>query len=152
MGPYLLRGLLGIILVVGTVGAIARLNPRDAQRERDFTSTNASGKLESVVVFGEQQHHFVSTFRSGKVDTVLGQQIIDLTNATMDGSEAQIKVSVVFGEVQIRVPRGWTISRRHLGIVFGQMDDKTEKPSDGANAKTLVIDGGVVFGQVLVRN
>jgi predicted membrane protein len=152
MGPYLLRGLLGIVLVVGTVGAISRLNPRNDKREQEFTNTNASGRLESAVVFGDQHQHYVSTLRSGKVDTVFGEQIIDLTDATMDGSEAQLKVSVVMGDVKIRVPRGWTVSRRRLGVVFGNMDIKTAKTSDGDNSKTLIITGGIVFGNVAVSN
>jgi hypothetical protein len=70
----------------------------------------------------------------------------------MDGNEAQLKVSVVMGDVEIRVPRGWTVTRRRLGVFLGEMENRTSKISDGENAKTLVITGGVVFGKLLVRD
>jgi predicted membrane protein len=150
IGPYVLRGILGVVLVVAAVGAVSRVNPRARKSVSEFSTD--SGKLKSAVVAGEERRRYGSTFRSGKTDTVVGRQVLDLSEATMEGDQAEIKASVVMGELEIVVPRDWTVSRRHLGIFLGQMENRTRTVSDGEKRKTLEISGGIVFGHLIVRN
>jgi predicted membrane protein len=92
-------------------------------------------------------------FHGGESNVMFGAARFDLRNASMTVEEARLRVSVCFGEVEVRVPETWNVVNR-ASVLFAGVNDKTIHPKPDPNVKTprLVITGGVVLGAITLRN
>ncbi len=92
-------------------------------------------------------------FHGGEATAVFGAARFDLRNASMTQDEAQIDVTVVFGEVELRIPETWSVVNR-ASVAFAGVNDKTIHPKLDPNVKTprVVITGRVVFGAITLLN
>jgi predicted membrane protein len=84
---------------------------------------------------------------------VFGGYKVDLRHADLDGAQAVIEASAVFGGGEIRVPENWLVVLEAAGV-FGGYEDKTRHiQTDAAQpVKTLVVRGAAVFGGIEVKN
>lgn len=117
-------------------------------------SGDSSSFLNETNVFGGGKRTITSkTFQGGELMAVFGGHEIDLRDAEMEGDHAVLRVTVVFGGAEIRVPRHWDVVARGTPV-FGGLEDKTGHPKDedGKPAKHLIVDAIAVFGGVEIGN
>jgi predicted membrane protein len=89
-------------------------------------------------------------FRGGEISSVMGGCEIDLREAEMKGTEAQLDVNIIMGGVELRVPMGWSVSVEATPIMGG-VEDKSYPAKEGTSKK-LVITGTIIMGGVEIKN
>jgi hypothetical protein len=109
--------------------------------------------VQTFSVFGGSERRINSKdFKGGNTFAFFGGFELDLSQADIDGSQAVIDSTVVFGGGEIRVPRTWTVIVKGVGI-FGAYSDETHQETvAGAPTKTLIVKGMAVFGGVEIKN
>ncbi|PYT42475.1 MAG: hypothetical protein DMG47_15815 [Acidobacteria bacterium] len=89
------------------------------------------------------------------ITAIFGGIELDLTEASIQGSEATLAITAIFGGVEVRVPPNWQVAFRGAPI-FGGIEDKTRTSRSGdpanSNIKMLVITGAVIFGGLEIKN
>jgi hypothetical protein len=104
-------------------------------------------EIDLVNIFGGE--HLISSadpFFGGKVTNVFGGTILDLRKVNPAPTGVSLDVLVVFGGLQLVIPRGWTIL--FDGTVFaGGFEDSTEPTSD-PDAPVFRVSGLVILGGV----
>jgi hypothetical protein len=91
-------------------------------------------------------------FRGAWLTAIFGGVTLDLRSARPAPGGAAINATVVFGGIDVLVPRGWRISVRSTPI-FGGVEDKTdhaEPPAD--DAPLLHVDAVSLFGGVDIKH
>ena len=107
--------------------------------------------------FGLRERRLEGPLIQTLTDTGLLSRLVelDLTESHIQGNEATLAITVIFGGVELRIPVGWQIAFRGAPI-FGGVEDKTRtaRVDDAAsgNLKTLVITGAVIFGGLEIKN
>ena len=146
-GPYVGRGMLGIVLIMGIGVALA-----ESDAARDPTDAGDAARLDSAAILGSVEHRNVSgVFRGGQAAAVMGRLEVDLRNATMAGDEIVIEVDVVMGRVELRVPNDWRVVSE-VDAALGAAEIRTTHTDAGAGAPRLVLRGGVLMGALEVGN
>jgi predicted membrane protein len=104
---------------------------------------DASATLSGISLKNDSQE-----FAGGDISAVMGSVEIDLRQAAI-AAEAVLRLSVIMGGVEIKVPREWSISV--IGSpTLGGIEDKTVPPM--TPGKRLVIEGSVIMGGVEISN
>ena len=146
-GPYVGRGMLGIVLIMGIGVALA-----ESDAAWDPTDAGDAARLGSTAILGSVEHRNVSgAFRGGQAAAVMGRLEVDLRNATMAGDEIVIEVDVLMGRVELRVPNDWRVVSE-VDAALGAAEIRTADPNGGAGAPRLVLRGGVLMGALEVGN
>jgi len=146
----------GLWMLSRSMGGGGRWEPEWARRwakRAEPGSVSDSPDLQSDVVFSAVNRRITSkNFKGGKVAAIFGEFKIDLTEADIEGDVAVIHLDAVFGAVEIRVPNTWNVSSHGAGV-FGEYADRTfhGQPS-GSGTKRLIVNGGAVFGSVVIKN
>ena len=91
------------------------------------------------------------SFRGGKADVVFGSAEIDLRAAKLAGGRAELELSVVFGRIEVIVPRDWQLVLEG-SPVLGSIESRKAPAAAAESAETLVIRGSAVFGAIEVRD
>jgi len=111
-----------------------------------------SPDAELVAIFSAVKRRISApNFRGGKAVAVFGEVKLDLTEAEIDGPEAELEASGIFGAVEVRVPEKWEVSVRGAAVL-GEYTDRIHQQPQGTPPKRLVVKGGAVFGSVVVKN
>jgi predicted membrane protein len=115
-------------------------------------STNP--QFDSLYIFGGGERYVnTKNFKGGRLFAVFGGYKIDLSHADIEGDQAVLDASAVFGGGEIRVPDNWHVSLQGAGI-FGAYEDKTRhyQPDPTKPTKTLIVKGVAMFGGIEVKN
>jgi hypothetical protein len=128
------------------------------------SSETSAPRLDDVNIFwGRKRRIIAKNFVGGEVVAIFGGFEIDLREADILGSVAEIEVVTIFGGGEIRVPPNWEVVMENVGI-FGGCDDRTRHPdfpiagapAPGGSAvpqpKRLIIKGVAIFGGLGVKN
>jgi hypothetical protein len=119
-------------------------------RRRRAESDDPDAEVRSFALLsGNQVRSTSAEFRSADLGALMGGVELDLTQAKPAGDEAEIDVFAMWGGIEIRVPREWTVVSKVMPVM-GAFEDKTE-PLAGASRR-LVVRGFVVMGGVEVKN
>ena len=108
---------------------------------------------ETAVFSGGKRTITAPDFRGGEVTAVFGGFELDFRRAGIAGESAVLEINAVFGGCEIRIPANWSAEVKGAGV-FGAFSDETTHP-DAAHEreiKRLVVQGGAVFGGVVVKN
>ena len=126
-----------------------RLLTRGARRQlpEDSSTINAV-----AVLGGTQRNNTSQNFRGGDLMAIMGGCEIDLRNAKISESPAEIDVLTLFGGTEIRVPADWTISLKGLPILGALEDETHNSPDPDMPMQELVITGLVAFGGLSIKN
>ena len=89
-------------------------------------------------------------FRGGKADIVFGSAEIDLRGARLAGGRADLVLSVVFGSIELFVPRQWQVVLEGTPVL-GSIESRKPATSEAEKTGTLVIRGSAVFGSIEVK-
>lgn len=109
-------------------GPIRYVGP--AGSNRGFISASDTADQVHVSVLMGEAHRVVSSqtpFHGGDVNTMMGDTEIDLRNAVSDGQPMTLDISVLMGDVTIRVPQSWTVDNQ-ITPFLGQVDDRRGQP------------------------
>jgi len=138
-----------LFIIVG--GLLLMWQAYDARRNGEVSGED------DVTVFsvfgGSEQHINSQSFRGGQLFAIFGGYQIDLTQAEIEGTQAIIDATSIFGGGEIRIPRHWNVLVRGIGIFGGYGDETGKMPADMTKPpKTLIVKGVAMFGGVAVKN
>jgi len=120
-------------------------------REKPAADRDPQAEIRSFAIMsGTEVRSTSDAFRSADLGAVMGGVTLDLRQAKMAAAEATIDLFAVWGGIEIRVPREWTVASKVMPLMAG-FEDKTE-PATGGSPRRLVIRGLVVMGGVEVTN
>jgi len=162
-----------VILIVFGICILRRQSSSRRHERNDAPDQKVFGDIKEDVtaerinystIFGDLRMHVVcQSFRGGSVSTAFGDTDIDLSGAKISDGEHSLKVSGIFGDAKIVLPKNIAFSVSS-STLFGEVqynDDRREgfSPSllfesagyDSA-PKRLRIEASQLFGDVLVRN
>ncbi len=115
------------------------------------TDTDVS-RISEFAMFGGTELRVNSlAFEGGDLTAIFGGHEIDLRDAKMAGSSAEIQADAFCGGVSLMVPQSWRVTVDGPAI-FGGIESKTLTPPDGGNAPHLVIKAFAMFGGIEVKN
>ena len=138
----------GILVLFGASLVLRSL--RGPRRERAAADDPEAEVRTFAVMSGNEVRSTSAGFRSADLGAFMGGVTLDLTQAKLAGEEAEIDVFAMWGAVEIRVPREWTVASKVVPLMAG-FEDKTE-PRAGGPVRRLVVRGFVVMGGVEVKN
>ena len=138
-----------LFIIVG--GLLLMWQAYDARRNGEVSGED------DVTVFsvfgGSEQHINSQSFRGGQLFAIFGGYQINLTQAEIEGTQAIIDATSIFGGGEIRIPRHWNVLVRGIGIFGGYGDETGKMPADMTKPpKTLIVKGVAMFGGVAVKN
>lgn len=87
---------------------------------------------------------------AGKWESLFGDVVLDLREATVTASELRIDAGTVFGDVDLLVPEGIVVEVRSRTL-FGSVRQKAGAVGH-PGAPRIVLTGGTFFGDVRVRH
>ncbi len=114
--------------------------------------SNASDVQTFSVFGGSERRINARDFKGGQTFAVFGGFELDLSQADIDGQEAVIDSTVIFGGGEIRVPRNWTVIVKGVGIFGAYADETHQEIVQGSSPKTLIVKGMAIFGGVEIKN
>ena len=150
-GPYLGRGIFGILAIVAFGVAVAE---SDITRfpSAGVASVTRASRLHAGAFLGRQEYRIATdTFRAGDVSALMGRVNVDLRAAEMAGDEAILELAVLMGHVELRIPEQWTVVT-DLGAALTDVDVRTSPLAADDGAPRLLLRGGVLMGSIAVRN
>jgi hypothetical protein len=121
---------------------------------KEAPGVSANPHFDAVYVFGGGDRQInTKNFNGGSLFAIFGGYKVDFRNADIDGDQAVLDASAIFGGGEIRVPETWLISVKGVGV-FGAYEDKTRhvQPDPSKPTKTLVIRGIAMFGGIEIKN
>ncbi|MGC1385190.1 MAG: DUF5668 domain-containing protein [Candidatus Acidiferrales bacterium] len=142
----------GIVMIWQSMGGSADL--RTFIRFSNWTTKLTDADVDAMAVFGGFKRKLqTKSFRGGRVVAMFGGYQLDLRQCDIEGDQAILEATSVFGGGEIRVPENWNVLLEGTGIFGGYSDDRSVMDSDlPPNAKKLVLRGVALFGGVEVKN
>lgn len=132
--PLIGFAVVAMILAATTIDARHYAGPLryvgPAGSNRGFISASDTADQVHVSVLMGEAHRVVSAqtpFHGGDVHTMMGDTEIDLRNAVSDGQPVTLDITVLMGDVIIRVPQNWTIDNQ-ITPFLAQVDDRRGQP------------------------
>ncbi len=145
----------GVFMISQSVGR--RTNPDGSRCISWFEGWNVATEdadINALAIFsGFKRRVTLKNFKGGRMLAIFGGYQLDLRQADIDGNEAVIDASSIFGGGEIRVPEHWIIVMEGSGIFGGYTDDTHQDQLESSpTAKRLIIRGVAVFGGMVVKN
>jgi hypothetical protein len=111
-----------------------------------------SSSTVSVFAFlsGLERRSSSPDFRHADVTAFMGGCTLDLRHCKIASGAAEVRVSAMWGGVEIRVPKEWIVETRILPFLGGFEDATEQEAAD--DAPRLVIRGTVVMGGAEIKN
>ncbi|HEV8132760.1 MAG TPA: DUF5668 domain-containing protein [Acidobacteriota bacterium] len=138
--------LLFIAIGVNLIWNVLTRSRRSTPNGRSISDLN-----EFTVLGGGERRINAPDFRGGEVCAIFGGYKIDLTKAGLEGQEAELEATAVFGGVEIRVPEDWNVTVKGVGIFGGFSDKRNQRKIEGPT-QHLIVKGVAAFGGVEVKN
>jgi predicted membrane protein len=110
--------------------------------------------LDAWALFGGAERLVTSEqFKGGKATALFGGIDIDLRQAGMADGEHSLDLTVLFGGIDVWVPRDWDVWVTGSPI-FGGIDDKrvTSRAAEITSKGRLHINAFVMFGGIDIKN
>ena len=106
------------------------------------------GTLHAVA--GSQDRIVSGDFYDGSINVVMGNGTLDMRDATIVDKPATLEVSVVMGEVKVRVPTEWNVRI----VNSSQMGDTkdTRRSHNNSDDPDLIIRGSVTMGSLHITD
>jgi predicted membrane protein len=121
---------------------------------KESAGVSSNPNFDALYVFGGGDRQVnTKNFKGGSLFAVFGGYKVDFKNADIEGDQAVLDASAIFGGGEIRVPENWLVSMKGVGI-FGAYEDKTRhvQPDPSKPTKTLIIRGVAMFGGIEIKN
>ncbi len=151
------------LIAIGVLILAGGIRRRSRRRNRPTPGPNSSTIIDVDVssssytdddtlhtVAGSQDRIFSGDFQSGSVNIVMGSGTLDMRDARIVDKPATLEVSVVVGEVKIRVPADWNV-RIVNSIQVGEAKDIRARQNDDDDPD-LIIKGTLKMGGLQVTD
>ena len=151
------------LIAVGILILGGGLRRRSRRRRDSTTGPNSSTIIDVDVstsqdadddtlhaVVGSQDRVISGDFQSGSINVVMGSGTLDMRDARIVDRPAILEVSVVIGEVKIRVPADWNV-RIVNSIQVGEAEDIRAGQNDDGNPD-LIIKGSLKMGGLQITD
>ena len=135
-----------VVVVLVALGAAGQL----LARRKTFGDETADEFGIATYLGGVERTCKAAALRRGSVSVVLGGAELDLREATLDPSGADLELSATLGGVNVTVPSDWRVvveDRAMLGGVEALVTDAGELPDD---APLLRVAAGARLGGVAI--
>ena len=148
---------LGVAIVIGGMRSRNR-------RQRGGSSSHSASTIIDVdlgapadaddgtlhAVAGSQDRIVSGDFYDGSINVVMGNGTLDMRDATIVDKPATLEVSVVMGEVKVRVPTEWNVRI----VNSSQMGDTkdTRRSQNNSDDPDLIIRGSVTMGSLQITD
>ena len=156
-----------ILIAVGIVILIKSFRSRDGRSrdtnpassnsvsvfgsERKVTPTDQD-TIDLVSVMGSAAQKITSPeFRGGRATAVMGEANIDLRESSVQEKPAVLELTVVMGEIKLRVPCEWNLCVDD-DTIMGELKDERALRNAGETQTDLVIRGSVVMGSLKIED
>lgn len=136
-------------LAIIATGLWLLLRPAWRPNRNEASEVGSEDLSISQVFSGSARKVESQSFRGGKADVVFGSAEIDLRAAKLAGGQATLVLSVVFGGIEVYVPRDWQVVLEG-SPVLGSIDSH-KKAATVPTTQTLTIKGSAVFGSIEVK-
>ena len=159
-GKFLLPA---ILIVVGIAILAGGMRRRKRGRRNSPPSHNAAPIIDVDVssyadaddatlhaVVGSQDRVISGDFQSGSINVVMGSGTLDMRDARIVDRPATLEVSVVIGEVKIRVPADWNV-RIVNSIQVGEAKDIRAGQNNDDNPD-LIVKGSLKLGGLQITD
>ena len=90
-------------------------------------------------------------FRGGKATAMFGAVELDFSHAKLEGNQATIEVTAMFGGIDVFVPRDWKVVV-DASAILGGVDNKHRQAGEGEIKATLFIKATALFGGIDIKN
>ena len=135
-------------------GSMLYRSLRNRNRRQDGELHSVQRLNEWAVFGGGRVLNNSKDFRGGEVFAMFGGYEVDLTGAEIRADEVEIQANVMFGGVELKVPREWEVVNKGAPV-FGGYEDKRvaipgERPAE--ERKRLIVSGYAVFGGVEIKS
>lgn len=151
------------LIAVGILILGGGLRRRSRRRRHSTTGPNSSTIIDVDVstsqdadddtlhaVVGSQDRVISGDFQSGSINVVMGSGTLDMRNARIVDRPATLEVSVVIGEVKIRVPADWNV-RIVNSIQVGEAEDIRARQNNDDNPD-LIVKGSLKMGGLQITD
>jgi predicted membrane protein len=111
-----------------------------------------SDELKIAQVFSSTSRRIESpNFKGGSAEVVFGSAEIDLSGAGLEGGQAVLALSAVFGSIEVRVRPEWQVVIEGTPVL-GSIEQKMKRPTETAKTGTLRINASVVLGSIQIKD
>jgi predicted membrane protein len=146
----------GVIFALAVFALGVRLIWQALTRQRDRGPSEDSWMREWAIFGGGERRNTSKTFRGGELNAAFGGIDVDLRGAVIDQQQATLEVLVMFGGIDVFVPRDWEVILQPVALFGGCSDSRSSmereaQPATGAG-KRLVVRGTVLFGGFEVKS
>lgn len=132
-----------LVIALGLSIALGQYRSRVQYSDADFTSGVA-------VLGGVEKRNTSKTFAGGDLTAIFGDTKLDLRDAQIAVRPARINATVMFGDIDIIVPRDWNVQMDLLPVLADATDDR--RRHDHHDEVDLIITGFAAFGDVSVTD
>lgn len=154
VGVALLLNSLGVAQV--SVGALiiplilfgVGINILTNARAKKLATVNVSDEEIVAILGGSSSKNTSEDYKGGVVTAIMGGVELDLSKVKI-GKEAVLRVSVVMGGIELRVPDDVIVLNRTQSILGG-IDVKSQ-PVASKSAPVLAIEGQIIMGGIDVK-
>jgi predicted membrane protein len=143
----------GLVMIWQSLGGGSK-DLRAFIRFDQWTTKLTDADVDAMAIFGGFKRRLqTKAFRGGRVIAMFGGYQLDLRQCDIEGDQAILEATSVFGGGEIRVPENWNVLLEGTGIFGGYSDDRHVMDIDlPPNAKKLILRGVALFGGVEVKN
>ena len=130
-----------IVIAFGLSLALSQYRSRVHHSDASFSTGMA-------IFGGVEKRNTSKAFTGGELMAIFGGTELDLRDTEVADRPARINVTVLFGEVEITVPRDWNVQMDVLPVLGAAADDR---PRDNHHDEVdLIVTGFVAFGDASV--
>jgi cell wall-active antibiotic response 4TMS protein YvqF len=142
-----------VLIGIGLLMLVNRLSgPRPWIHRAASFSTGDRAFYGNAIFSGFKRKVTEGNFRGGFISAIFGGGELNLRQAGMEGDQAVLEVSAIFGGIEVKVPRNWLVISQGTGVFGGFVDETQQPPEDTPGLKRLVVKGEAVFGGVAIKN
>jgi predicted membrane protein len=138
-----------ILIII--LGLWLLLRPAFFRRGTEHFPEIKGNDIDVTAVFSGLKRRIESaSFRGGQATAVMGGVELDFTSAGLADGKASLDATVIFGGMDIRVPRDWRVVVEGTPILGGIDDKRRSVPESEAKA-TLYVRATAVFGAIAIK-
>ncbi len=140
-----------ILIVLGAIILINGIRSSD-RRESVVSRDTDQSRMDVTCVMGSVRERIVSDeFKGGQAAVVMGEAKLDLRESSITEKPASIEVTVVMGEMKLRVPDEWNVRVENVTIM-GESGDERLRCDTQSSQADLVIGGAVLMGSLKIED
>ena len=111
------------------------------------TSDTDDGAMNAV--FSSESKRVSGDFQEGQATVVMGSGNLDMRNAHITEKPATLEITVVMGELKLRVPAEWNVQTTNTTVMGETKDIRGSREAD-SDTPEFVISGTVVMGSLQI--